>query len=167
MLLLTLLLCVRWNPVDDYKMYDSLDTFTVVELRLPDMQTQPDIDVSPTKPTEEAHIEKEKPLSFGSSDGEYNDLTEGAIPPRAVFSRLPVYPDSMRKAGIEGIVVIELGIDEAGNVTYGRIIQSLGKVFDAAVISWAGKIRFAPARDPDKRPIRCRIRVPIRFRLEN
>ena len=84
-----------------------------------------------------------------------------------MFSRLPRYPDSMRKAGVEGVVVIELGIDESGTVVFGRIVRSLGREFDAAVIDWARGIRFRPALTKDRVPMRCRIRLPVRFRLED
>ena len=84
-----------------------------------------------------------------------------------MFSRLPRYPDSMRKAGVEGVVVIELGIDESGTVVFGRIVRSLGREFDAAVIDWARGIAFRPALTKDRVPMRCRIRLPVRFKLDS
>lgn len=166
-ILLVLLFIIRWNtsiPLEDLV---SFDQFEMVELRLPKAVTQPDINISDevAEETVEEFEEKEKPLQFGDESGEFSDIFNTSFPPRPIYDFLPAYPQSMRKAGIEGVVVIELGIDKNGNLLYGRIIRSLGKEFDAAVIRWARQLRFYPALDKDKKPIRCRIRLPIRFKL--
>lgn len=161
------LFIIRWNaytPLDELK---SFDEFEMVELRLPKAVTRPDINVSDevAEETVKEIEEKERPLQFGDESGEFSDIFNTSFPPRPIYNFLPAYPQSMRKAGIEGVVVIELGIDKNGNLLYGRIIRSLGKEFDVAVIKWAQQLRFYPALNRDKKPIRCRIRLPIRFKL--
>ncbi|HSV98181.1 MAG TPA: TonB family protein [Spirochaetota bacterium] len=164
--LLGLLFAVRWSESFDTKDFASFDAFEMVELRLSRLQTQADISVSDSAaPARE--ITEEKLEEFGSVDGSFEALSDSALPPRPVFGRLPRYPESMRKAGIEGVVVVELGVDESGTVVFGRIVKSLGRDFDAAVIDWARKISFRPALTKERVPIRCRIRLPIRFRLED
>ncbi len=138
----------------------------MVELRLSRLETQADIAVSDAL-APEMKLPEERPQEFGSEDGSFEALSDTALPPRPVFSRLPRYPESMRKAGVEGVVVIELGIDESGTVVFGRVVKSLGREFDAAVIDWARGIRFRPALTKERVPMRCRIRLPIRFRLED
>ncbi len=166
-MLLAALFLVRWETSTLYEEQDYLEEFKMVELRLPKAITQPEIDVSDevSEETVEDLEEEEKPLRFGDETGEFSDLFDALSPPRPIFDSLPQYPSSMRKAGIEGVVVIELGIDENGTILYGKIIRSLGREFDITVIRWAKKLRFYPALDKDKNPIRCRIRLPVRFKL--
>lgn len=161
-----MLFVVRWGASIDARDFASFEAFEMVELRLSRLDTQADIAVSDAA-APEMKLPEEKPQEFGSEDGSYEALSDSALPPRPVFSRLPRYPESMRKAGVEGVVVIELGIDESGAVVFGRIVRSLGREFDAAVIAWARSISFRPALTKERVPMRCRIRLPIRFRLED
>jgi len=161
-----MLFVVRWGASIDARDFASFEAFEMVELRLSRLDTQADIAVSDAA-APEMKLPEEKPQEFGSEDGSYEALSDSALPPRPVFSRLPRYPESMRKAGVEGVVVIELGIDESGAVVFGRIVRSLGREFDAAVIAWARNISFRPALTKERVPMRCRIRLPIRFRLED
>lgn len=161
-----MLFVVRWGESFDARDFASFEAFEMVELRLSRMETQADIAVSDAA-APEVRLPEERPQEFGAEDGSYEALSDTALPPRPVFSRLPRYPESMRKAGVEGVVVIELGIDESGTVVFGRIVRSLGREFDAAVIEWAQSIRFRPALTKDRVPMRCRIRLPVRFRLED
>ena len=164
--LFAMLFAVRWRETFETRDFAAFEAFEMVELRLSRMETQADIAVSDAA-APEVRLPEERPQEFGSEDGSYEALSDTALPPRPVFSRLPRYPDSMRKAGVEGVVVIELGIDESGTVVFGRIVRSLGREFDAAVIDWARGIRFRPALTKDRVPMRCRIRLPVRFRLED
>ena len=164
-LMLSLLFIISWSNEEDLGEYLNLEEFQMVELSISQPVTEPDIAVS--EESVEVIEKKEEKLKFGIDDGECNDLTDSAIPPRPKFNSLPEYPDSLRHEGIEGIVVIELGIDEHGNIIYGRICNSLGKKFDIAVMNWAREIKFYPALTPDRIPFKCRIRLPIRFKLES
>ncbi|MGV7928678.1 MAG: energy transducer TonB [Spirochaetota bacterium] len=161
-----MLFVVRWGASIDARDFASFEAFEMVELRLSRLDTQADIAVSDAA-APEVKLPEEKPQEFGSEDGSYEALSDSALPPRPVFSRLPRYPESMRKAGVEGVVVIELGIDESGAVVFGRIVRSLGREFDAAVIAWARNISFRPALTKERVPMRCRIRLPIRFKLDS
>ena len=168
-LLVSLLFIVRWS--DDVSDADLKDfsQFEMVEISLPKGYTQPDIDISEKvteQVVEEKKEEKEQPLRFGNESGVFGDIFNTAKAPRPIYSSLPKYPASMRKAGIEGAVVIEVGVNEDGKLLYGKIIKTLGREFDLAVIRWVKTIGFYPAVDKEGKPIRCRIRLPIRFNLE-
>jgi TonB family protein len=163
--LLSILSVVHWSESSDNIDFNVNETIEMVELRLSEPKQASDIQESSESSDAEQTIE-EKPLSFGSDSAEFNDLDNSAIPPKPLFSRTPRYPDSMRKAGIEGVVVIELGINESGEVLYGKITKSLGKEFDNVVLEWARRIKFYPAKTSDRNPMKCRICLPIRFKLE-
>ena len=54
-------------------------------------------------------------------------------PPKLVTEVDPVYPDEARKAGIEGIVVVEATTDETGHVKSVRVLRSVPMLDQAAI----------------------------------
>jgi TonB family protein len=80
--------------------------------------------------------------------------------------RLPHYPESMRQAGIEGRVLLELVIDTLGRVEPGsvRVISSNHAPFEAPAIFTARSCSFRPGRI-DGRAVRVRVQVPINFSI--
>jgi TonB family protein len=58
-----------------------------------------------------------------------------------------VYPKEELKAGVEGIVRAELGVDILGKVTKCKIKESSGKNFTDALMTACKKAEFEPARD--------------------
>jgi len=107
------------------------------------------------------------PLRYGVEWGSYGSVFDATIPPIPVTSTRPEYPPSMRKSAIEGVVVVEVGVDEQGRVLYGKIVSSPGKEFSVAVIQWIKELKFKPALDEKRQPFRCRINLPIRFQLKD
>ena len=68
------------------------------------------------------------------------------------------------KQGIEGVVYLELYIDEAGNIRRINVLKDPGYGFaDAAVAALEG-ITCKPAMMNDK-PVAVRFRYPVRFVL--
>ena len=57
----------------------------------------------------------------------------GMIEPRKIHHVMPIYPESARLAGVQGIVVIDAIIDRDGNVSEPRIIQSVPLLDDAVL----------------------------------
>ncbi len=143
--------------------------WSLCPVQLPRNVTVPDIAVSDNaeKVTVEEKKPEDEPPRFGDDNGQFGDLSETSRAPMPIYARLPDYPVSMRKAGIEGVVIIEIGVDESGGLVYGRVIRSLGREFDLAAMSWVRSIRFRPGLDREGNPARCRVRLPIRFRLED
>ena len=85
------------------------------------------------------------------------------IPTKAILSKIE-YPKMAMKQGIEGVVYLELFIDEAGNIRQVNVLKDPGYGFaDAAVAALEG-ITCKPAMMNDK-PVAVRFRYPVRFVL--
>ena len=85
-------------------------------------------------------------------------LTLGSKPPR--------YPETLRAAGIEGrvvaaFVVSDLGLVEDGSI---KILSSDNSLFDEAVRSALGRMRFVPAEIGGKK-VRQLVQMPFLFTL--
>jgi protein TonB len=65
---------------------------------------------------------------------------------------MPVYPEAARKAKVLGKVIVEVSIDENGNVISARGIQGPTMLYDAAVEA-VKQWKFYPARQQGK-PVR-------------
>ncbi len=78
----------------------------------------------------------------------------------------PVYPESLRAAGVSGSVLVEFVVDTMGRVESGseRVVQSGHAHFTAAVRAVLPKYRFLPAEAQGNR-VRQLVRMPFRFDL--
>ena len=164
-LMLIILFTIRWNKTDNTEDYLCLKKFQMIEVSIKKSNSQPEISTSKEQAdiSPEQNYEKNK---FGNNNGDFTDLDESSTPPRPLFRSLPDYPESMRQQGTEGVVEIEIGIDENGKIVYGVIHKSIGEKFDIAVINWAKQISFYPALTPEGLPFKCSIILPVRFKLE-
>jgi len=77
----------------------------------------------------------------------------------------PVYPEEARRAQVEGIVQLEVFIDEKGRVYRVRVLKSPGHGLEKAAIRALGKSSFSPGFMGDK-AVPVRIRIPYRFVLD-
>jgi protein TonB len=57
----------------------------------------------------------------------------GLITPRKIRHVMPIYPETARSAGAQGIVVIEAIVDREGNVADARVVESTPLLDDAAL----------------------------------
>jgi len=87
-------------------------------------------------------------LSAGSA---YGSLSDGPSAGHEIRAALPavtfeplVSADDLR-GGVEGNVVVEITIDEGGNIVSTAIVQSLGPAIDAKVLAALENWRFRPA----------------------
>ena len=76
-------------------------------------------------------------------------------PVRTVAWAPPKYPDSLKKANVEGEVLIEFVVDTAGRMEPGsmRIVRTSHPAFSNAVVATVGSARFAPGL-MERRPVR-------------
>lgn len=78
----------------------------------------------------------------------------------------PVYPEPLRRAGIEGRVVVETVVDTLGRAEPGSlvVVESPAPGFAAPARAYVLRALFRPAR-VHGRAVRVPVRVPIEFRL--
>jgi len=84
--------------------------------------------------------------------------------PSALAGNL-IYPEMAKRIGHEGTVVLLAFVDERGTVVRAEIVHRIGLGCDEAAIAALMKTRFHPATQRDK-PVKVKVRVPIRFRLQ-
>ena len=79
----------------------------------------------------------------------------------------PIYPLLARKKGWEGRVIIQADVDELGNVSYIKILESSGyKVLDEVSLKTLKKWKFTPAQ-MGNRYVNDTINIPVKFLLTN
>jgi TonB family protein len=87
-------------------------------------------------------------------------------PAKRISGAEPVYPESAKAAGVEADVLVELIVDERGDVESARVVRHAGYGLDEAAIVAARRWRFSP-RTVNGRPARVRLSWPVVFELTN
>lgn len=89
-----------------------------------------------------------------------------ATPPRPTKKVLPIYPAEARRKGIEGVVMLEMTIDQKGEIVGPIEVRQSLPLLDQAAIDALKQWRFAPALDRDGHPVRVILDVPMQFELD-
>jgi len=77
------------------------------------------------------------------------------------------YPEIARKAHVEGRVIVQLIVDENGNVRDAEILRGAGAGLDEEAIRVISEhAEFTPGRQ-DGKPVAVRLSIPIVFKLDN
>jgi protein TonB len=76
-----------------------------------------------------------------------------------------VYPELARKAGITGVVVVQVLITEDGKPQNPRILRSASEILDKAAVAAILKQTFKPGRQRG-RAVRVQMSIPVTFRLQ-
>jgi protein TonB len=84
-------------------------------------------------------------------------------PPRPLRITRPEYPHDAFVRKVEGVVVVEILIDDQGKVCRARVVQSV-PLLDAAALAAVWSWSFAPARHQG-RPVAALARAPVTFRV--
>jgi TonB family protein len=98
---------------------------------------------------------------------EAESLNGGIIDKNPVLIRYkaPDYPKLPLEAGIQGLVVLDLLLDENGNVPEASVYKSdVSLVMEKAALESIKSFKFKPAERSGKK-IGCKIKVPIYFWL--
>ncbi len=86
-------------------------------------------------------------------------------PARKVIAPVPEYPESARRAGEEGAVVVEADIDPLGVVSGTRVVRGRSKALDRAALEALREWRFEPATRGGT-PVASSYRVSFEFHLQ-
>lgn len=114
------------------------------------------LDLPPPPPEEEEEVEdffvavEEMPELLGS----LQDLQGKAD-----------YPDMARKAGVEGMVVVQFIVNEQGRVENPVVVRGIGAGCDEEALRVVKQAQFKPGKQRGK-PVRVQYSVPIIFRLK-
>lgn len=84
--------------------------------------------------------------------------------PRVRAQLVPEYPLELRRAGVEGSVLVEFEVDPTGQVTTARVVRGSHREFEGAAIRAVLKWKFEPGRHQG-RAVAFRMAVPIGFTL--
>lgn len=84
--------------------------------------------------------------------------------PRATVRMPPVYPATLKKDGIEGVVLIEFDVDAKGRVVSARVRESTNRAFDEPTLRAVRNWRFEPGLRQG-RPVSFRMVIPVNFKL--
>jgi TonB family protein len=97
------------------------------------------------------------------------DRTDASVDERAQLVEAPrlIYPDLLRRAGIEGRVVVQLivGVNGRAEPASVKVLDSPNPGFNQSAINWALNARFRPAR-VGQRPVRVLVSLPVEFRSQ-
>lgn len=102
----------------------------------------------------------------GKGLGEIFDIKNLDQQPVAKVQGKPAYPFEMRRAGINGEVVVQFIVDTNGDVRDPFVVRSTQREFEAAALSAVSKWKFRPGRRGG-RAVNTRMVVPMVFSLNN
>jgi TonB family protein len=93
---------------------------------------------------------------------QYQRVTKGIKPPKAVSAPDPKFPDLPDGAEQRGTVVMLIGVSPKGRVEVVRVVRSDEEAFDKTAITTVKKWKFKPA-EKDGHPVPVQITVEMKF----
>jgi periplasmic protein TonB len=110
--------------------------------------------------------------NLSQTDGDNGDvdympqskIDEAPVFPMADIKSRVVYPPLASKQEIEGLVVLELYIDDKGNIRKITVLKDPGYGFGEAAVRAFDKIKCVPAKSKGN-PVAVRFKYPVRFTL--
>ncbi|MEO7414361.1 MAG: energy transducer TonB [Opitutaceae bacterium] len=88
---------------------------------------------------------------------------EAPVPVRTVA---PDFPETMRRNGASGVVIVSCLIDERGNVTDPKVEKSSNVAFEQPALEALQKWKFKPATE-NGAAVAVRVSIPIKFIFES
>ncbi len=82
--------------------------------------------------------------------------------PKPEFQARPMYPAELRKAGVEGKVVVEFVVDNTGAVQNAKAVSSSQLEFEAAAVEAVSQWKFQPG-EKGGQPVNTQMQIPIVF----
>jgi TonB family protein len=103
------------------------------------------------------------PIVTGRSASPFVHFDKDPVVKRLV---MPAYPVLAREAGLEGVVVVRVRIDESGKVVAASVVTSdVDESMNRAALAAALACEFEPAMQ-GTRPVTVDVEIPFEFRLE-
>ncbi len=99
--------------------------------------------------------------SFEDMVFEVADLDEQ---PKPLVQSAPVYPAKLKRTGIQGRVIIIFIVDEKGNTSGARVVDSPHPDFSSSAIAAVTSWKFEPGKK-DGKSVKTRVRIPLAFSL--
>lgn len=107
----------------------------------------------------------------GIPDGPPDDGRAGALPlsgdidpPVKLYAPQPLYTEEARRAGIQGVVILEAVVDAEGNVQNVKVLKGLPMGLDKSAVDAVMSWRYDPARQ-NGRPVPVYFTFTISFSL--
>jgi len=75
------------------------------------------------------------------------------------------YPEMARRAGIQGLVIVQFIVNERGEIENPRILRGIGGGCDEEALRVVRSARFNPGLQRG-RPVRVQYQLPVMFRLQ-
>lgn len=110
---------------------------------------------------DEEPVSNQPPPEFAG----YEQVTKEMTPPEVVKATQPRYTRQARRAQVEGVMTLWVGLGRNGRVEKVAVRTPLGYGLDEAAMKAVRKWRFRPARR-DGEPVTVVFSVETRFRLE-
>lgn len=142
---------------------ESIDTLASEIAREP-IATQP-VKVETVFVYKQPEVEKEPPKAEPAAPQE--PIIEGLLDggSRQYLRRVkPSYPEIYRKTGKEGVVIMEVIVDEEGRVESYRILKSDGDLFSAEAAEAVQKFLYKPGTFKN-RPVKFKVVERFKFKL--
>jgi len=92
-------------------------------------------------------------------------LSFGMTKPEVIHQVQPRYSEQARRAGVQGMVIVEAVIDEQGNVTNVRLIRGLPMALDQAAMQAVQQWQFKPAR-LNGHPVKVYYTLTVNFTIQ-
>ena len=104
------------------------------------------------------------PGSGGNMGGGAYRIGGGVSPPQILSKIEPEYSEEARKAKFQGVVVLQIVVDEKGNPRDIKILRPLGLGLDQKAIDAVEKWKFSPGKK-DGKPVPVFAQIEVNFRL--
>jgi protein TonB len=126
-------------------------------------EIEPTEDASAAETIESTELNVEAPPELPPPPKRAEFFTAFDEPPQIIVQVPPEYPEMARMAELEGVVMVQIGVNEFGDVVEATVVQGIDGLNQAAIEA-VYKWKFRPAKQRDI-PVPVRIVVPIRFTL--
>jgi periplasmic protein TonB len=90
----------------------------------------------------------------------------GIAPPKIASKVTPVFPEQARKAGIDGVVILECMVGADGTVRDIRAVRSEPMGLTEAAVEAVKQWRYGPARTAAGKAVAVYTTITISFRLD-